>query len=492
MKNVNVKRLRVNKWMLIIGFTVVAFSMSQLMLDTNVHAKTSPFSFGQAETSTSFADLIEEVNPAVVYITVEKGSLQKMSERMPFNFDNRPLEKFFKRYFDEYKSDQLPHYDYGGVGSGFIINSDGYIVTNNHVIDDAKEITVTLHDGEKYLAEVIGVDTKTDIALLKIEESDLPYLEFADSDESRVGDWVVAIGNPFGFGGTATVGIISARGRDLQAGPYDDYLQIDAPINKGSSGGPVFNHDGEVVGVNTAIYSPNGGNVGIGFAIPSNLVQEIVVDLKEHGEVKRAWLGVQIQEITPEIAESLELEEAKGALVASVIPESPAEKAGIEVGDIIVKLNQQDIDNPKILSNVVASSDRDKKVKIKVWRDAEFKTIRVKLSKQEQNKIARHDTNDEETKLGLTITPLSDEMRDRYGYDDEVEGVLITNVQPGSNAYKEGFRPGDVILQLNKVEVTSPEDVIKEVKELRDKDANSVLILVRRDDAQRYVALSLA
>ena len=492
MNVINITRSDVNHWLRIFGFIIVAMSVVQLSLPETAHAKAVPFSLGKIDSHPSFAGLIEQVNPAVVNITVQKNSISNLNGWPPNDENVFPYEEFFKHYFDDVKPHQIPQGKGYGVGTGFIIDSDGYLVTNHHVIDDAVDITVTLHDGKKHVAEVVGIDAKTDLALIKIDQTNLPYVKFGNSDESRVGDWVVAIGNPFGFGGTATVGIISARGRDLLSGPYNDYLQIDAPINRGNSGGPVFNEDGEVVGVNAAIYSPNGGNIGIGFATPSNLVQEIVAELKEHGEVKRGWLGVQIQALTSEVADSLELENTDGALVASVISDSPADKAGIEVGDVIIQLDHHDIDSPKTLSKVVASLDWQKKAKVKVWRDEKHKTLHVKIGKQEQSKIAGNTENNADTNLGLTIAPLTDGARSKYGYDDEIDGVLITSVKPGSKAFEKGFRSGDVILQLNKSVVNNPEDVINEIKKLRDENSDTVLMLVRRNEEQRFIALSLA
>ena len=324
----------------------------------------------------SFADLAEQVSPAVVNISVEKNI-----SGVDFNAGNAPQmpegqgREFFERFFGE-QMPQTPQMPQGrpqqstGVGSGFIIDEGGYVVTNHHVIDGANKITVTLADGETLEAELIGSDARTDLALLKIESDEkLPYVEFGESDEVRVGDWVMAVGNPFGLGGTVTVGVVSARGRDLRGGSLVDYVQIDAPINRGNSGGPTFNQEGEVIGINTAIFSPTGGSVGIGFAIPADDAEDIIADLRDDGQITRGWLGVRIQPVTAEIAKGFGLEDEKGALIAKVEPESPAEKAGLKAGDVILAWDGEEVERFRDLPRFVASSDADAEVDVTIWRD---------------------------------------------------------------------------------------------------------------------------
>ncbi len=345
-----------------------------------------------AAVGASFADVIDSVSPAVVNIAVSKVDSAaptsfEYSTPGPRGQQQFPYE-FFERFFDGDPRGQAPQRRTEGQGSGFLVDASGYIVTNNHVAGGADEITVTLQDGRKFEASLVGSDPKTDLALIKVDATGLPYVAFGDSDKARVGDWVVAIGNPFGLGGTSTAGIISARGRDIQSGPYDDYLQLDAPINFGNSGGPVFNVAGEVVGVNTAIFSPNGGNIGIGFAIPANQAKEIVADLKDNGSVERGWLGVQIQDLDEEIAQSLSLDLSNGALVADVVGDGPAAKAGVQAGDVITRFNEREIDSARTLSRVVAAAAPSVKAKLTVWRDGRSRELTVELGEVENVVVA--------------------------------------------------------------------------------------------------------
>ncbi len=334
----------------------------------------------------SFADVIETVSPAVVNIMISK-----VEQAQPTGFDlsepgaqrgqrgqQFPFDEFFGRFFDQ-PGQQRRERRTEGQGSGFIIDSSGYIVTNNHVADGADKIVVTMPDGRKFDATLVGHDAKTDLALIKVNATGLPHVAFGDSDHARVGDWVVAIGNPFGLGGTATAGIVSARGRDIQSGPYDDYLQLDAPINFGNSGGPVFNAGGDVIGVTTAIFSPNGGNIGIGFAIPANQAKTVIGELRNNGSVERGWLGVQIQNLDDELAASLKVPNQHGALVAEVVKDGPAAHGGVLAGDVITRFNDREIDSARTLSRVVAEAAPSKAAKVTVWRDGKSRELNVKL-----------------------------------------------------------------------------------------------------------------
>lgn len=432
-----------------------------------------------------FADLVEEVSPAVVSIRVTqlaaKAPTQKGAQRSQRGLpQGHPLERFFRNRPGGGQDQQQPRRRGMSQGSGFVISADGYVVTNNHVVEGGDEITVVWSDGTERVATLIGTDKKTDLALLRVEaDMDLPYVAFGSSDGLRVGDWVVAVGNPFGLGGTVTAGIVSARGRDIGAGPYDDFIQIDASINRGNSGGPTFGLDGQVVGVNTAIYSPSGGNVGIGFAIPSELAKKVIAELKENGTVVRGWLGVGIQPVSPEIAESLELEGTKGALVANVAKGSPAERAGLQTGDIIRTINGVQMDEPKSVSRAVADLDPNADAKLSIWRDGKDQKITVKLGRAPGDQVAALETTASDLEeLGLALTS-SD------------EGVTISGVDPTSQAAEKGLRPGDIIVKVAGKEVSSPEDVSREIKRVRDEDRKAVLLLVKKENGQRFVALSL-
>ena len=384
------------------------------------------------------------------------------------------------------------------LGSGFVVDEAGFVVTNNHVIAEADEIQVVFSDDRTYDAELIGRDSKTDLALLKIKGDEGPFraVTFADSDHVRVGDWIIAIGNPFGLGSTVTAGIISARSRDIRAGPYDDFLQVDAPINRGNSGGPSFNLDGEVIGINTAIFSPSGGNVGIGFAIPSNLALPVIESLKEDGRVKRGWLGVRIQTVTDEIAESLGLDEAEGALVASVTPGGPAEAASIEPGDVILEFDRKKIDRMRGLPRIVAETPIGKEVEVAIWRRGEEQAVEVTLGElPEEDELAALTEEGADTpssaeieSLGLTVATLNEELRARYELSDDVSGVVIVDVLPGSSSGTD-LRPGDVIVEVGQEEVNSPPEVQAKVNQAQQENKKSVLLLIDRQGDLRFVAL---
>ena len=443
--------------------------------------------------SRGFADLVDRVMPAVVSVQVKFSNASAQGEgeggqRMMPGLPEGPLGEFFKQFpqFRQGMPEQgQPRPEGMAQGSGFIITADGYAVTNNHVVKDADEVSVTLNDGEEYKAEVIGTDPKTDLALIKIKsDKKFDFVSFTP-DEPRVGDWVMAVGNPFGLGGTVTTGIISARGRDIGAGPYDDFLQIDAAINRGNSGGPAFNLEGEVVGINTAIFSPSGGSVGIGFAIPASVAQNVIASLKESGTVTRGWLGVQIQPVTEDIAESLGLDAAKGAIVADVTQDSPALAAGIQQGDTILKVDGKDVADSRDLSRKVAQLKPGQSVPFAIVRDGKPTEIQVKIGTMpSEPKMAsrdggtKEDTSVQLSDFGLKVAPAQDGA-----------GVTVTEVAPGSPAAERGLKAGDTILEVAVTEVHQPSDVRDALK---DNTRKRVLMLVKTEDGQRFVALPTA
>ncbi len=448
----------------------------------------------------SFADLADKLLPSVVNIsttqTVEAGKGPELPQLPP----GSPFEDFFKEFFDRNAPQQRSRRA-TSLGSGFIISEDGYVVTNNHVIQDADEITVILFDDKRLKAELVGRDPKTDLAVLKVESDEpLQAVKFGDSDKSRVGDWVVAIGNPFGLGGTVTAGIISARGRDINSGPYDDFLQTDASINRGNSGGPMFNLDGEVIGVNTAIYSPSGGSVGIGFAIPSATVEPVIRQLRTTGEVKRGWLGVHIQQVTDEIAESLGLETTEGALVASVIEDGPASKSDIKAGDVILKFNGKRVEEMRMLPKIVADTEVNKAVKVEIWRGGKMVTLDVKIGELEDDiEVAAKPGMEDEGKasqqhiddLGLTLSSLSDNLRERYKLEEKSKGVVITKVDEDGPAAEKGIRAGDLIVEIGQEEVSTPQQITGKVSEAKKQGRKSVLLLLEGQSGLRFVAIRI-
>jgi serine protease Do len=381
------------------------------------------------------------------------------------------------------------------LGSGFIVDGkEGVIVTNNHVIDGAEQIQINLHDGTKLKAEVVGKDTRTDIALLKVKpDKELKAVKFGSSAGVRVGDWVMAIGNPFGLGGTVTVGIISAKARNINSGPYDDYLQTDASINKGNSGGPLFNMDGEVIGVNTAIISPTGGSIGIGFAVPADTVQPVVEQLRQFGEVRRGWLGMKIQTVTEEMAGTLGIADNTGALVAAVTPEGPAAKGGIEAGDIIVRFDQEDVATMRTLLRLVARASIDKLVDVEVLRKGQKKTLKVTVGRLSEDDGTRSElappTSSETVVLGLKLSALTDALRSKYGIGAEVKGAIVNEVDPKSPAAAK-IKAGDVIVQAANEPVLDPQDIAKRVESVKKSSRKSVMLEV--EDAKgghRFVSV---
>jgi serine protease Do len=480
--------------------TLIAFLavVALLIAPLNAYARTTPG---------SFADLAERLSPAVVNIsTAQKVERPSFGPRPgPELPEGTPFEDFFKDFFDKRGGG-------GGneprtvqsLGSGFVIDPAGYIVTNNHVIEGADEITINFANGDALEAKLIGTDPKTDIALLKLidEPSEpLPFVPFADSDKTRVGDWVIAIGNPFGLGGSVSAGIISARSRDINSGPYDDFLQTDAAINRGNSGGPLFNMDGEVVGVNTAIFSPTGGSVGVGFSVPANIASNIVDQLREFGETRRGWLGVRIRQVTDELAEGLQLEKVTGALVEDVTKDGPAAEAGVEIGDVILSFDGTEITEMRELPRAVAGTPVDETVRMVVSRKGKTQTLKVTVGRlkeagddaNDKPKVAEKEEEPEAEEsfvaLGMKLETLDREARERLELDKDLKGALVTDVESTGPAAKKGIQPGDVIVEVAQEAVSTPA-AAKEKIDAAEKDGrSSVLLLVNRAGDVRFVAV---
>ena len=447
-----------------------------------------------------FADIVEKVKPAVISVRVkiegDKAESAAGNDQIPPD-----LRDFFRRFGMPGMPDNMPHGRGGpggrggvvlGQGSGFFISPDGYAVTNNHVVENAENVQITTDDGKNFKAKVIGSDPRTDLALIKVDGSTpFPYVQLAEKSP-RIGDWVLAIGNPFGLSSTVTAGIISARGRDISSSPYDDFLQIDAPVNKGNSGGPAFDVEGRVVGVNTAIYSPSGGSVGIAFAIPSDTVKSIVAQLKEHGSVTRGWLGVQIQTVTPEIADSLGLKKSQGALVAEPQANSPAAKAGIKAGDVITQVNGEAVKDSRELAKKIGAMQPGSKVQLTVLQNGSEKSVTVDLGTLPATKEARAVPNNDNGnaavdmgKLGLTLAPAG---RVRGAGD---RGVVVTGVDSSGVAAEHGFSQGDVIVSVNGKEVSTPADVRGEIGKARQEGRKNVLMHVKSGENMRFVPLPI-
>jgi len=456
----------------------------------------------------TFSGLAERLSPAVVNISstqkIEK-SPQGMPD-MPVFPPGSPFEDFFEEFMGrDGLGGGAPAVPASSLGSGFVIDAEkGYIITNNHVIRDADEVRVTFTDDTTLKAEIIGRDEKIDIAVLQVDtKKKLTAVPFGDSARMKVGDWILAIGNPFGLGGTVTAGIISARQRDIQSGPYDDYIQTDASINRGNSGGPMFNLNGEVIGINTAIFSPSGGSVGIGFAIPSDLAAPVVRQLIEFGRTRRGWLGVRIQTVTDEIAESLGLDEAQGALVASVTKGGPAEAANLKAGDVIIEFAGKSIDEMRTLPRVVAETPIDKETTLKFLRDGKVQTARVKvgeLEKAEDNGLLASNDNPvpadsaKDTTIdlvGMSVASLNDLLRERFNIADDLNGILVTNVDPSGEAAAKGIASGDVIVEIDRQIPKTPKSVKDIIEQAKTDKKSSVLMLINREGDVRFTALKL-
>ncbi len=446
----------------------------------------------------SFADLAEQISPSVVNITTS-ALVAAPTQGAPIVPEGSPFEEFFREFED--RNGGPP----GGseprrseaLGSGFVISADGYIVTNNHVIEGADQISIEFFSGERLDAKLVGTDTKTDIALLKVESPEpLPFVSFGDSDAMRVGDWVVAMGNPLGQGFSVSAGIVSARGRELQ-GSYDDFIQTDAAINKGNSGGPLFNMNGQVIGVNTAILSPTGGSIGIGFSMASNVVTKVVAQLQEFGETRRGWLGVRIQDVTPDVAEAIGLAVAEGALITDV-PEGPARDAGMLAGDVVQSFDGNPVTDTRDLVRRVADAPIGEAVEVIVLRDGQRETLQVTLGRREEAEAestpvaaAPAPEPAEAVVLGMTLTPLTPELSTQLGLDASASGLAVTSVDQASEAYAKGLRDGDVVTEAGQQKVVRLQDMQDRVAEAKDAGRKSLLLLVRRAGDPRFVALSL-
>ena len=471
----------------------------------------------------SFADVAERVGPAVVNIQVSKkvgsgGAGQLTPDQLPDG-----MREFFERFF----GDENPMRRFGqredrgergergdrprrspreremvGVGSGFIVSPDGFVVTNNHVVEGADEVTVGMQNRKEYQATVVGTDPKTDLALVKIKANErFPYVAFGDSEKVRVGDWIIAVGNPFGLGHTVTTGVISARGRTIGAGPYDDFLQVSAPINRGNSGGPTFNRQGEVIGVNTAIFSPSGGSVGIGFAIPSNMAQKVISQLEKKGKVERGWLGVVIQDVSEDMAASLNLPKDEGAIIAQVTPDGPAAKAGLKQGDVVLAVNGERIGEMRRLPRVIADIPPGETIRLTVWRNGREQTVRTTVGTYPESKEAaamtsrrggdRNDRVSTDKVLGLKLAPVSPQTRRNFGLGSDVGGVVVTDVGDDSPAADKGIQPGDIIVAVENEPVSSPADVVARIERAQKENRRAVLLLLNRESQERFVAIPL-
>ena len=439
----------------------------------------------------SFSDLVEKLSPSVVNITTSSTvpNRQELNPQLP---PGSPFEDLFRDFMDR-EQNGAPRRQRRGtaLGSGFIISADGYVVTNNHVIENADQIEIEFFDGRLMEATVVGTDPKTDIALLKVKAKDkLKFVRFGDSSKAKVGDWVLAIGNPLGQGFSVSAGIISARGRAL-SGSYDDFIQTDAAINRGNSGGPLFNMDGEVIGVNTAILSPNGGSIGIGFSMSSAVVEKVIDQLTTFGETRRGWLGVRIQDVTEDVAEALGIEKTDGALVTDV-PDGPAKTGGIKSGDVIIEFDGKTIKDTRELVRIVGDSPVGKQVSVKVLRDGKKVSLSVKLGRLEDN-IASSQPSRQRTKkvefAGMTLSNLEREVAEQFGIDQNIKGVVIVDVKAGSVGEEKGLKKGDVIIQINRIKISSTDELYKLNEEAKKANKTSILMLILRNGMRRFIGL---
>ena len=506
----NSKKALSARRLVLLGTTVLGLGVGALALNPESQNFSHEFSTAAqaqnltqeaktVQTPVGFADIVEKVKPAVISVRVKVGREATAGNvDMPFP-PGSPFERFFRRFGEENGGQGLPNMGprngaprgrnmITGQGSGFIISSDGYAVTNNHVVEKAETVQVVTDDGKTHDAKVIGTDPRTDLALIKIDGHNFPFVKLGDK-QARIGDWVLAVGNPFGLGGTVTAGIVSARGRDIGAGPYDDFLQIDAPVNKGNSGGPTFDINGNVIGVNTAIYSPSGGSVGIAFAIPADTVRTVIAQLKDHGSVTRGWIGVQIQPVTPEIADSLGLKKVTGALVAEPQSGGPAASAGIKSGDVITSVNGDEIEGARELAKKIGGMAPGASVKLGIYTGGAEKTINVKLGELPDTKEASLNNRDRDNsgadvgRLGLTVAPASTVS------GAGSQGVVITAVDPDSTAASKGLKTGDVILDVGGKAVSNPSEVRKALAEARDGNKSNILMRLKSGDSTRFIAL---
>ncbi|MGD9711753.1 MAG: Do family serine endopeptidase [Thermomicrobiales bacterium] len=477
------------------GFATHALSAATVFGPTINAAARTPAS---AVAVPGFSTLVEAVKPAVVSVRIraEEGTQSPSSADQPKPFEGTPFEKFFKDFpwpdaqgGSPGQPGARPHRIIQGQGSGFFISADGYIVTNNHVVDHATKVEVVTDNGKTYQAKVIGTDPKTDLALIKVDAgTDFPFVKLAET-MPKIGDWVVAMGNPFGLGGTVTAGIVSAEGRDIGSGPYDNYIQIDAPVNRGNSGGPTFNLKGEVIGVNTAIYSPSGGSVGIAFDIPASTIAAVIPQLKAHGRVERGWLGVQIQPVSKEIADSVGLTAASGALVTAPQPDSPAMKAGLKPGDVILSLNGTDVKGPKDLAKRVAGLGPNHSVDLAIWRSGRKQDVKLTLGQMAEKtpRVAAANTGKKEFgKLGLSVAPASQ----IEGAGDK--GLVVVAVDPSGKGAELGLQAGDIILRAGNRDVARPSDVTTALADAKAAGRSNALLLFRRNNTEQFIAVPAA
>ena len=490
MKNfTTTKRLTIRQIHSVIINTLFVFSILML-LTVSAHARGAP---------ESFADLAEELSPSVVNITTSTTIAGVTDQARPQIPEGSPFEDLFRDFFNNGEGGQARPRRSSALGSGFVVSSDGYIVTNNHVIDKADEIVIEFFDGKELVAKLVGRDPKTDIAVLKVEASEpLPFVGFGDSDIARVGDWVMAIGNPLGQGFSVSAGIISARNRTLRSGPYDDFIQTDAAINRGNSGGPLFNMSGEVIGVNTAIISPNGGSIGLGFSMSSRVVGRVVKQLKEYGETRRGWLGVQIQDIDSDMAEALGLDKVSGALVSGV-PEGPGADAGIQSGDVIISFDGVEVEDTRGLVTAVGNADVGKVVRVIIFRDGKTKTIKVTLGRREAAEkeklvpVTKAPEKIKETeKFGMKLLTINSESRIKLNLPEDLEGVAVLDVSDTSDAFEKGIRAGDVIVEAGRTKIADVNDISKIFEDAIEAGRKSILLLVLKGDNSRFVGLSLS
>jgi len=471
-----------------------AVTFGSVLIITTLFAAGSPQAL---EPGLNFADVAEITLPAYVDIITSRNVAQRgggQQQRQGGAFD-----EFFEDFFDQLPEGQLQLRRPASEGSGFVIDPSGLIVTNNHVIAGADGVEVVFADGTRLPATVIGRDERADLAVLKVEAGgDIPFVNWGDSDATRIGEWIIAIGNPFGLGGTVTAGIISARARNINAGPYDQFLQTDASINQGNSGGPLINMAGEVIGINTAIFSPTGASVGLGFAIPSNLARPIIDQLVEFGRARRGWLGVRIQRVTDEIAEGLEMAEARGALISGLTVDGPAGRGGIEIGDVILSFGGRDVPDMSSLQFIVAQTTPDSMVEVEVWRDGATVKFDMRVGELTDVAVAALQRDPAQTPagaietLGLTLTGINGDLRQQFGIGGEVSGVVITEVAAGTDAAARRIQPGDVILEVAQQEVSTPGEIADLIAARKSNNLSSVLMLIQEPDGDlRFVSLSL-
>ena len=462
----------------------------------------APPALAQADHLPSVADLADRLLPAVVEISVETKVQGGATDfQMPDLPENSPFRDFFEDFFKRQQQGQGPrNRTVNSMGSGFVIDGSGLIVTNNHVVEGAEGVEVRFQDSTILKAEIVGRDPKTDLAVLRVKpDKPLPTVGFGDSDRLRIGEWVMAIGNPFGLGGSVSLGIVSARNRDINAGPYDDFIQTDAAINKGNSGGPLFDLQGNVVGINTAIFSPSGGSVGIGFSVPSNTAKGVIAQLIKYGETRRGWLGVKIQSVTDDIAESMGLTKPRGALIADVTKTGPAEKAGIEAGDVVIEFDGKPVNQMRDLPRIVAETEIGKRVQVRILRKGKELGVTAEVGRLEDGEklVAEQDGGSAPavvTVLGMTVATLTEELRVKFKTDAEIKGAVITEVAPEGPAADKKLEPGDVITEAGEKQVVGAADISARIEEAESASKNSVLLLVSKGGKQsemRFIALKL-